>query len=1421
MNIKKAAASILFMFLAVTCNLSMAFASWGGNWGGFTSCVLCGASTLPTQVYSSSGVQKYTEFYGCDEIEGLESSTTHKYRLKNLYCVKNADGIICPNCLERIISDHKGNTGNDDDSIYTITVPESVTLANTNGGTGDYTNTVSIKATGEILSTQKVYFNTSAPTMHRDGSTDVVCTANATTATEWDATAVKGKTAQTNYSVTAHLTPGEWTGNMVFYASIGNTYEVEEGDNSVLLSPAYEDKTHIVFESDNPTVASVNADGYVVASSIGTANITKTVYDSTGKKVVYSVKYTINVKASQALMEVSRLASVLSTLSSQGKTITVISFGNYTVPSNVTTYDVSGQGDKSIVAYVPSTMSGWGIQGSSELRVTDVNRDVVAFAAGNSICFKSGASDTSTAFDNIKTVNYDAVDTTRVTSAAYAFSGMKSLTSITGLSRWDTGSITTMNSMFNDCSGLTSIDLSSFNTKKVTDMSNMFSGCSGLTSLDVSTLNTANVTNMASMFKSCSSLTSLDVRSFSTNRVTSMENMFRSCTGLTKLDLTNFNTGNVLNFNGMMNSCSALTEIDVGSTFGTANLPTAGSSTGLVYVTNKTRLYVLGDSSDAMKAYDYNTDNRVMATEIPQMETSNLASVMTSLKDAGTSITTVSFGNYSIPSGTTTYDVSGKNNGAILAYVSGDELRVTNFDGGTLIFGGGDSLSFQGNAAFADIQTVNYGDVNTSNVTSLVSNFAQMTNLTNITGLDKWDTSNVTTFRNAFRGCAALTKLDLSTWDTGNVTDMGCVFYGDTSLKDLNITNWSMSNVTAIDCMFINCSALPSVDVSNWNTGNIANMNQVFSGCTALTSIDVSKWDVSQATTMRYTFSNCSNLTQLSLQNWNTVAVADMRYLFNNCKALSSLDLSSFYTGNVTSMKYMFSDCTSLTSIQGLGDWNTSKVTDISYIFNNCSSLTALDGIENWDTRNVTTLNHTFYKCSSLTQLPNLAGWNLGKVQSMQSLFDGCSLLTIIEGIDNWNTSEVQDMSYVFSSCKAITQLPDLSTWDTSKVKSLTRMFASCNALTSIRGLDKWKTSKVTTLASMFQSCEALSELPDLSGWDTGNVTNMNSLFRFCESLQEIKGIDKWNTTAVTNMTDLFYACKTLSKLPDLCNWNTSNVTTIWEMFYNCSSLTEIKGIDTWDTSKVTTIWNLFYGCSKLKVLPDLGNWKLNNVTALQAVFAGCESLESIPGIEKWDVSNVTVFDTMFSGCKELTRLQDLSAWNTANATRMERMFETCTKLNDVTAFQNWNTSNVTTMRMMFYGCISLEDASAIKNWDISKVTDRSGMFSGAPCGDVFATSSDEETNDTGFVTSAGVEVSSDNISTSEDALSSDDEAEQEGLEEEATEPDENLEFTEDVQAESYAASEDQVSEENGNIIDYSELVNSPSDSDTKRRRLT
>lgn len=67
------------------------------------------------------GTQKYTEFYNCEEVEGLTSSTTQRYALKNMYVVSNADGVICTNCVERIISEHKGGTGGEvDESVYMV-----------------------------------------------------------------------------------------------------------------------------------------------------------------------------------------------------------------------------------------------------------------------------------------------------------------------------------------------------------------------------------------------------------------------------------------------------------------------------------------------------------------------------------------------------------------------------------------------------------------------------------------------------------------------------------------------------------------------------------------------------------------------------------------------------------------------------------------------------------------------------------------------------------------------------------------------------------------------------------------------------------------------------------------------------------------------------------------------------------------------------------------------------------------------------------------------------------------------------------------------------------------------------------------------------------------------------------------------------
>ena len=161
----------------------------------------------------------------------------------------------------------------------------------------------------------------------------------------------------------------------------------------------------------------------------------------------------------------------------------------------------------------------------------------------------------------IKSVKQLPVFTFNGKNTSYHFSGFKG--SSIDLSSFNTSNVTNMNSMFRDCSSLTSLDLSSFNTSKVTNMASLFNSCRSLTSLDLSNFNTSKVTDMGGVFYGCSSLTSLDVSNFDTTNVINMNSIFDSCSSLTSLDVNNFNTSKVTNMGRMFSSCSSLTSLDV------------------------------------------------------------------------------------------------------------------------------------------------------------------------------------------------------------------------------------------------------------------------------------------------------------------------------------------------------------------------------------------------------------------------------------------------------------------------------------------------------------------------------------------------------------------------------------------------------------------------------------------------------------------------------------------------------------------------------------------------------------------------------------------------------------------------------------------------------------------------------------------
>ncbi|MBR5697300.1 MAG: leucine-rich repeat protein [Prevotella sp.] len=230
--------------------------------------------------------------------------------------------------------------------------------------------------------------------------------------------------------------------------------------------------------------------------------------------------------------------------------------------------------------------------------------------------------------------------------------------------------------------------------------------------------------------------------------------------------------------------------------------------------------------------------------------------------------------------------------------------------------------------------------------TSTYGWFTQMKNLTNITGIEYLNTSEVTTMRSMFNNCSKLTSIDLSHFNTAKVTSMRLMFYNCKGLTSLNVSSFNTANVTDMNSMFQYCSSLTGLDVSNFNTANVTDMSSMFHTCSSLMELDLSNFNTANVSDMQVMFVDCSNLTSLNLSSFNTKKVTAMNGMFWGCSSLTELDLSSFNTANVTNMKNLFIDCSNLKTIYVSDKWSMESIVsgNSTNMFLNCTSLVGGQG---------------------------------------------------------------------------------------------------------------------------------------------------------------------------------------------------------------------------------------------------------------------------------------------------------------------------------------------------------------------------------------------------------------------------------------------------------------------------------------------
>lgn len=171
---------------------------------------------------------------------------------------------------------------------------------------------------------------------------------------------------------------------------------------------------------------------------------------------------------------------------------------------------------------------------------------------------------------------------------------------------------------------------------------------------------------------------------------------------------------------------------------------------------------------------------------------------------------------------------------------------------------------FQG---FERLKSINFDNVNVTNVSDLSRCFMDCTSLETVKGIENWNTCNVHWTSDMFRNCTSLKSLNLTNWNTKNLENTICMFSNCQNLKEVgNIKNWNTKNLQYSASMFAQTYSIEEIDLSNWVTINLSRTEKMFNNCGAKT-IRIDNFDLSKVSNIQNMFFRTSNLENLYLNN--------------------------------------------------------------------------------------------------------------------------------------------------------------------------------------------------------------------------------------------------------------------------------------------------------------------------------------------------------------------------------------------------------------------------------------------------------------------------------------------------------------------------------------------------------------------------
>lgn len=439
---------------------------------------------------------------------------------------------------------------------------------------------------------------------------------------------------------------------------------------------------------------------------------------------------------------------------------------------------------------------------------------------------------------------------------------------------FDTSSVESMRSMFQQCPKLTKLDISCFNTRNVEDMSGMFYE-SNVSRIDIKNFATAKCKKFDWMFAHNPNLEELVFGpGFDTSSGEDMKYMFTECTKLGDLDVSHFNTQNVKNMRGMFKKTN-FSVIDV-SSFNTANcldfdlMFAYNPKLEKIYASSKFCIKqdlvdddksMFQDCSSKLKGengYTWNKDH--IGYEYARIDESNVEGGLP--------------GYFSINKGSFFWGVHDNEYGIRTLYISPFENDNANLKAAYMLDG------FQDGSEVCPWEQ----ELNNIQEVSVCS------------GCDVLGRE------------AKLSPTDTSFW----FKDLWFVN------RIVGLENINGTNVTSMEGMFKNVGlfAAEGTDVDLYvlqATKKLNNTNGMFCG-SHINNLSLSEdFDTSEVTDMRGMFSG--NLKEIHLPFFNTQKCKDMNAMFQGVESVE-LDLSSFDTFKCVNFNYMFAYCVNLKTIK-------------------------------------------------------------------------------------------------------------------------------------------------------------------------------------------------------------------------------------------------------------------------------------------------------------------------------------------------------------------------------------------------------------------------------------------------------------------------------------------------------------------------